>query len=172
MRNKLSFLLLVLAALTLFGALAADSLPPSSLPSQELVGYWQGFGRIDCDWTSKYSLRLDFTVTKDGSVQGTLGDAKIVGARWQKSDRSALPASREVVLSLEGALIAADNVVRKEFRLFLEMNDELKVRLEGDGVSAGEKVADDASKEEKRAKAPLPIIQISLMKLRQESSVH
>lgn len=166
---------LLVAATCLFPAIAANPTTTPvpnpeavSLVPDEYLGAWQGYARIEDNFTSKFSIRFDFVIDGQGSVNGYIGEAKIVKAKWARRDQGSRLA-REIVFTLEGPIIPADELVRKEFTLRLDFGDELRLRLEGEGFSDGERMTADVEKEVRLKKAALVVSQLSLMKLRRDS---
>ena len=72
--------------LSLLLALAATS-PGSSTSHVDptLMGRWRGSARIVVQWVQRKDLPLDLTIDGEGTVRGTVGDARLVGARLERN---------------------------------------------------------------------------------------
>jgi opacity protein-like surface antigen len=103
---------MVLAIVCLSGAMSADWLPPANL-----IGKWKGETRIVVAWTKQRRLPVSIAIAADGTVTGSIGDAKLVSGRVQ-SDRNdierAFNLARDfiVVGALQGPVIAAEGITR------------------------------------------------------------
>jgi hypothetical protein len=120
---------LALAAAAALGAQRADS---------ALVGSWTGRAEITVPWTAQRELAVRLDVQDDGQVSGSLGDARLTGARIFTESRvaRAMRLSRQYAVegSLSGALIRAEGVVRDRVRITLDHTGET---LTGDLQTSG-----------------------------------
>lgn len=112
-------LLILIAAWVLVGG-CLGSVPrfdASWLPPKNLVGRWEGYARIYVNWTKRRRLSVSMAIAADGTVTGSVEDAKLVSARIH-SDRDAteralnLACDFIVIGKLEGPVIAAEGIRR------------------------------------------------------------
>ncbi len=114
---------LVWSLVALFLALVTNEMflsPPLMAPRQVtppagLIGSWQGTGRVPNAWVRQQSLPVRLAVHQDGSVEGQVGEARLVRARLG-SGRSwfgqLTGISPEYVIrgDLEGRIVAAEGI--------------------------------------------------------------
>jgi hypothetical protein len=103
--------------------------------SSAVAGHWKGQGHILANWTTKHELAVDLTVTTEGAVSGTVGDARIESGRVESGF--------VVKVLLQGPLLRDDGVVRKEFQFHLAPG---ATGLTGFGASDGDKSWPGASR--------------------------
>ena len=131
----------------------------TTIPPPDLVGVWQGQGRVVNGWTSIQRLPLSLTILEDGTVTGRIGIASVAGGSFTqiaKKKNSAYVLS----VNLDGAL-TEDGVIRRTFRLSLRPEGD---RLSGSGASDGSKLFPGASRETMRRSMRLQVTSVSLTK--------
>jgi hypothetical protein len=74
--------LLIASALTLAftGSRAAES-----IVTPAMVGHWEGNARIIVSWCHQTNLPVKVDIHADGSVTGTVGDAKLTEGRFESN---------------------------------------------------------------------------------------
>jgi hypothetical protein len=128
----------------LLSLLATSAGSSRSFVDPALVGRWRGSARIVVQWVEGKELPLDLTIDGDGTVRGTVGDAKLVSAHL-KRNRGAIGralglASDWIVKGdLEGPLVAAEGITRKSVSIPFDL---VGGRLAGGVNSSGPKVGD------------------------------
>jgi hypothetical protein len=132
---------------------------PGTIPPPELVGRWQGQGRILNNWTSSQSLPVSLAILPDGTVTGHLGIAAVAGGSFEEFGQKKKPPF-VLTVNLEGALLE-DGIIRRSFRLSLRPAGG---RLTGFGASDGSKMFPGASRESMRRSMRLQVTSISLTK--------
>ena len=132
---------------------------PGTIPPPELVGRWQGQGRIVNNWTSVQSLSVSLAILPDGTVAGNIGLASIAGGTFQEYSKKKKP-PYVLTVNLGGALLE-DGVMRRSFQLSLKPEGE---RLTGFGASDGRKMLPGASRESMRRSMRLQVTSVSLTK--------
>ena len=50
-----------------------------------MVGHWEGSARIIVSWCHQKNLSVQLDIHADGSVSGTIGDAKLTGGRFDSN---------------------------------------------------------------------------------------
>jgi hypothetical protein len=121
-----------------------------------IAGTWKGEGHILANWVSDNTLRVSLQITPDGSVSGSLGDARIKsgGLSRRQADGSYL-----MSLSLEGPLIRADGIARSTYSLTLRLKDN---GLVGYGASNGNKSWPGASRDSRIHGAKVQVTRLVL----------
>ena len=99
---------------------AADATKPASA---DLAGRWKGEATIVVNWTNQKQLPVCLVIAGDGSVRGTVGDAKLVNARL---NGKAFLQNRDYRVhgDLEGNLIDAEQVHRDGVDILFDRTDE------------------------------------------------
>jgi hypothetical protein len=134
---------------------------PNPIPPPELVGRWQGQGRILSNWTSIQSLPVDLAILPDGTVRGQIGIAAVAGGSFEEyAPQQKKKPPYVLTVNLDGALLE-DGVIRRSFRLNLQPEG---TRLAGSGASDGSKLFPGASRESMRRAMKLQVTSISLAK--------
>ncbi len=103
-----------------------------------LIGHWQGSGKIIVTWCQQDTLPVDMTITPDGKVLGTIGDAQCEGIiktnarllRWLGNPHYVIECQ------LSGALVAQEGIQRQSIKLLVDYQDG---QLVGDFHSSGSK---------------------------------
>lgn len=123
-------------------SLALIALVQSPLGAQPtdsaLVGRWFGHAEPSTSWTAQRTLDVQLDINPDGSVSGTIGDAKLSDARVYADSRvaRALHLGREYAIDgrLTGSLVRADGIHRDRIRLSL---DRVIERMVGELQTSG-----------------------------------
>lgn len=108
----------------------------------EMTGKWKGEGRIVVSWCKQKRLALDLEIGEDGSVEGRVGDAKLVEGQLQQN-RGAIGRGLNIktdyiiVGKLEGEIVAGEHLVRSEVKIPLNFHgDTYSGGLHTDGSKA------------------------------------
>ena len=111
-----------------FGALAlfASSPAVAALDDPAMAGRWSGTADIVVNWTTQRTLRVDLVIATDGSVTGTVGDAKLSRAQLTHNRGAlgrALHVKTDYIVTgdLHGDIIAAEGI-RREGTATLPLN--------------------------------------------------
>jgi hypothetical protein len=132
---------------------------PGVIPPPELVGRWQGQGRIVNKWTSGQSLPMNLAILPDGTVAGQIGLATVAGGSFEEYSKKKKP-PYVLTVNLDGPLLG-DGLMRRSFRLSLRPEGE---RLTGFGASDGSKMFPGATRESMRRSMRLQVTSVSLTK--------
>ena len=97
--------------------LSAGSNAPSAV-LESMTGHWEGNARIVVNWCEQPSLHVAVDIHLDGSVTGTVGDARLVNARLERNrgwiGRKLNLATDYIIRGeLDGPVVAAENFVRE-----------------------------------------------------------
>jgi hypothetical protein len=93
-----------------------------------MVGHWEGNARIIVSWCHQKNLSVKLNIQADGSVSGTVGDAKLTDGRF-KSNRGwllrKLNWSCDYIITggLEGDIVAAEGIKRQRVMIALDYQD-------------------------------------------------
>jgi hypothetical protein len=93
-------------------------------PPAEYVGHWKGMARIGVTFVQRSTLDIDVVIHPDGTVTGSVGDARIASGRFQEHTwYEKLFGNKGYVLrvALKGDLIA-DEKIRRD-GAFILLND-------------------------------------------------
>lgn len=114
-------------------------------PDSALVGTWEGTARISVDWTRQQQIAVRVSITRDGAVAGTIGDAGLNAGRIF-DNRGALSRALRVgpqwviEARLAGPLIRAEDIQRESVRISMAFNaGALEGALETNGTEEGGK---------------------------------
>jgi hypothetical protein len=125
-------------AILFVGVAAAVSRPPL-----ELVGEWQGDGRVLVTWCKQDRLSIRLFLGADGKVSGSVGDALIAAGSVRKNNRLLnWLGNPEYVIdaTLDGELVAAEGIRRKTIKLLVDLHDhQLQGGFHTDGDKTGGK---------------------------------
>ncbi|MGA2245911.1 MAG: hypothetical protein ABSH48_13000 [Verrucomicrobiota bacterium] len=92
-----------------------------------MAGHWEGNARIIVSWCRQKCLSVKVDIHEDGSVSGTVGDAKLTGGRFE-SNRGWLLRKLNwscdylITGGLEGAIVAAEGIKREHVMIALDFN--------------------------------------------------
>jgi hypothetical protein len=102
------------------------------IPLAEYAGKSEGKADIYVIWCEQDSLPYSFTVNSDGTVEGTVGDAKLVNGIFKKN-RSFIGRMLHIrtdyviYADLEGPLVKQEDIVRKSTYIFKSFNKEKNI---------------------------------------------
>ncbi|MGD0086559.1 MAG: hypothetical protein ABSC24_05465 [Verrucomicrobiota bacterium] len=93
-----------------------------------MVGHWEGNARIIVSWCQQKNLTVKLDIHADGSVSGTVGDAKLTEGRFQQNRgwlgrKLNLWSDYIITGGLDGAIVAAEGIKRERVMLPLDYND-------------------------------------------------
>jgi hypothetical protein len=109
-------------ALTVWSAGAAGN-----IVTPAMVGCWQGNARIIVSWCRQTNLPVKVEIHADGSVTGTVGDAKLTGGRFQQNrgwlGRKLNLATDFIIRGrLDGAIVATEGITRSSVMIPLNLS--------------------------------------------------
>jgi hypothetical protein len=116
-----------------------------SVVTPAMVGHWEGNARIVVSWCQQTNLAVKVDVHADGTVTGTVGDAKIMTARLQRNRGwlgRKLNLWTDYIISgnLEGAIVAVEGITRERVMMPLNFSDgSFKGGLNSSGSTFGGK---------------------------------
>jgi hypothetical protein len=118
---------------------AMGSIASAQVVQPYMVGHWKGEAQIFVNWTKAKTLPVDIVIGRDDRVTGMIGDAKLVDARFGSNRRWLSVQLRWKTAyiiegSLDGAVIAAENIRRERAMLPLNWNED---RFEGGVNTSG-----------------------------------
>ncbi len=107
---------------SIFFNIASDNICQAQ-STLELIGHWSGKGAIVADWCDQDSLAFDFSITTEGEISGTIGDAVITNSSYIiASTREDF--KYELYLPLKGNIIECESVKRSRMTLLLNKDGE------------------------------------------------
>jgi len=107
---------------------ALTSWATESVVTPAMVGHWEGNARIIVSWCHQTNLPVKVDIHADGSVTGTVGDAKLTEGRFE-SNRGWLLRKLNwatdyiIVGGLDGAIVAAEGITRSSVKMPLNFSD-------------------------------------------------
>jgi hypothetical protein len=110
----------LLAALNLCAA--------ESIVTPAMIGHWEGNARIIVSWCHQTNLPVAVDIHADGSVTGKIGDATLIGGRFEANrgwlGRKLNLASDYIITGkLDGAIVAAEGIARDKIYIPLNLKD-------------------------------------------------
>jgi len=125
--NKTSIiagLMAVFATLLVAGNLYAAE----SIVIPAMVGHWEGSARIIVSWCHQKSLPVAVDIHADGSVTGKIGDAILIGGRFDANRgwlgrKLNLATDYIITGKLDGAIVVAEGITRDKIYIPLDLND-------------------------------------------------
>ena len=93
-----------------------------------MAGHWEGNARVIVSWCQQKNLPVKVDIHADGSVTGTVGDAKLTEGRFE-SNRGwllrKLNWSCDYIIKggLDGAIVATEGIKREHVMIALDYND-------------------------------------------------
>ncbi|MGD0614280.1 MAG: hypothetical protein ABSA69_02425 [Verrucomicrobiota bacterium] len=107
-------------ALTALSSWATDG-----VVTPAMVGHWEGSARIIVSWCHQTNLPVKVDIHADGSVTGTLGDAKLTKGRFQQNRgwlgrKLNLATDYIITGNLNGPIVAAEDIKRE--RVMMPLN--------------------------------------------------
>ena len=117
--------LLIASALTLAftGCRAGDS-----IVTPAMIGHWEGTAHIVASWVHQTNLPVKVDINADGSVTGTVGDAKLTEGRFELNRgwlgrKLNLWSDYIITGGLSGAIVAAEGITRSSVAIPLNFKD-------------------------------------------------
>jgi hypothetical protein len=113
--------------------------------TQGMAGDWSGQGEIVVSWTKQKQILVQLTILPDGGVQGTIGDATLIGGRLTRNRGwlgRALDIKTDYIITgrLQNCLIAGEGVCRDSVKILLDWsNGHFTGGLQTNGSIAGGK---------------------------------
>ncbi len=92
-----------------------------------MAGHWEGNARIIVSWCHQTNLPVSVDIRADGSVTGKVGDAKLIGGRFQ-SNRGWLGrmfnlySDYIITGNLDGAIVSVEGIIRESVKMPLDFN--------------------------------------------------
>jgi len=88
----------------------------------DIVGHWQGGGKIIVTWCQQTNLPLALEIKGDGTVTGKVGDATLTKGRFRRNRgwlgrKLHIKTDYIITGSLEGPIVAADGIVRSGVKM-------------------------------------------------------
>ena len=116
----------ILACLS--GLLASAVLLAGEVPTREMTGDWSGRGEIVVSWTKQRQISVQLTISPDGAVQGTIGDARLSAGKFTRNRGwlgRALNIKTDYIITgpLEGCIVASENVCRDSVKIPLHWSE-------------------------------------------------
>ena len=115
------------------------------LVTQEMAGDWRGQGDILVSWTRQKKILVQLTISPDGRVHGTIGDAALTGGRLTRNRGwlgRALDIKTDYIITgrLQNCLIAGEGVCRDSVKIALDWSEgHFTGGLQTNGTIAGGK---------------------------------
>ena len=112
---------------------------PAPFPPPEMIGEWQGDGKVIVTWCKQGRLAIHLYIRADGKVSGMVGDALITDGFVRKNnwflDWMGNP---EYVIEarLDGPIVEAENIRRESIELLLDIDGH---ELQGGFHTSGSK---------------------------------
>jgi len=106
----------------------AGSRAAASMVTPLMVGHWEGNARIYSSFCHQTNLTVKVDIHADGSVTGTVGDAKLTEGRFE-SNRGWLGRMFNlysdfiITGDLDGAIVAAEGITRSSVKMPLNFRD-------------------------------------------------
>ena len=104
-----------------------------------LVGHWEGNGRIIVSWCHQKNLAAKVDIHPDGSVSGTVGDARLTEGRFLKNRgwlgrKLNIETDYIITGNLNGPIVAAEGITRQRVMMPCNFEDGLiKGAVDTDG---------------------------------------
>jgi len=138
-----------LLAAILFAAQLAASPPagaePSPFPPAELIGEWQGDGKVVVTWCRRERVAIHLYIRADGKVSGMVGDALVTDGFLRKNnwflDWMGDP-EYVIEAKLTGPIVAAEDIHRESIELLFDIDGhELLGGFRTSGTKTGGKAS-------------------------------
>ena len=113
--------------------------------TDEMAGRWSGHGDIVVNWTSQRQILVQLTISPDGGVEGTIGDATLIGGRFAQNRGwlgRALDIKTDYIITgrLQNCVIAGEGVCRDSVKIPLDWSKgHFTGGLQTNGTIAGGK---------------------------------
>ena len=127
-------LVLFVCAVAVLSGCASMQGKPGVLPDPALAGQWSGQVRVVVDWCGRSHLPVRLTIHPDATVDGSVGDAVLVGGVVKAGRGSVarfLHMGRDyiIVADLRGSIVEAEGILRDSVSMPFD--------LEGHDLSGG-----------------------------------
>ena len=104
-------------ACILWAAAASTAWAGNDVVKPEMVGRWEGDGKIIVTWCQQTNLRVTLDVKADGTVTGKVGDATLTEGRFRRNRGwlgRKLNIKTDYIITgrLEGPIVSAEGVTR------------------------------------------------------------
>ena len=101
---------------------ALTSWATGSVVTPAMVGHWEGTARIVVSWCHQKNLYVKVDIHADGSVTGTVGDAKLLEGRFASNRgwllRKLNWATDYIITGgLDGAVVASEGITRSSVKI-------------------------------------------------------
>ena len=117
--------LLITSTLTLAftGSRAAEN-----IVTPAMVGHWEGNAQIIVSWCHQTNLTVKVDIHADGSVTGTIGDAKLTDGHFLRNRgwlgrKLNLYSDYIIMGGLDGAIVAAEGITRSSVKIPLDFTN-------------------------------------------------
>jgi len=115
--SRATGLVATLGLLTACGALAGGN-----IVTPAMVGTWEGSAHIVVSWCHQTNLPVVVEIHSDGTVTGTVGDAKLTGGRLDQNRgwlgrRLNLATDYLIAGGLDGPIVSAEGITRERVKL-------------------------------------------------------
>ena len=112
--------------------IACGSQAAESVVTPAMVGHWEDNARIVVSWCHQTNLPVKVDIHADGSVTGTVGDAKLTKGRFESNRgwlgrKLNLYSDYIITGGLDGAIVAAEGITRSGVKIPLNFNDGIFV---------------------------------------------
>jgi hypothetical protein len=106
---------------------ALTSWATESVVTPAMVGHWEGNARIIVSWCHQTNLPVKVDIHADGSVTGTVGDAKLTEGRFESNRgwlgrKLNLYSDYIITGGLDGAIVAAEGITRSSVKMPLNFS--------------------------------------------------
>jgi hypothetical protein len=100
-----------------------------SAPTPAQVGHWEGNARIIVSWCRQKNLPVKVDIHADGSVTGSVGDAKLSEGRFQRNRgwlgrKLNLATDYIITGDLDGPIVAAEAITRQRVMMPLDFSGD------------------------------------------------
>jgi hypothetical protein len=107
--------------------IACSSQAAESVVTPAMVGHWEGNARIVVSWCHQKNLSVKVDIHADGSVTGTVGDAKLTEGHLLRNRgwlfRKLNWATDYIITGgLDGAIVAAEGITRSSVKMPLNFS--------------------------------------------------
>jgi hypothetical protein len=105
----------------------AFSSTTENVVTSPMVGHWEGNARIIMTWCRQTNLSVNLDIHADGTVSGTVGDAKLNKGRFQRNRSSLgrkLNLATDYIITgdLSGAIVAPEGITRSGVKIPLNFS--------------------------------------------------
>lgn len=100
-----------------------------SIVTPAMAGHWEGSAQIVVSWCHQTKLPVKIDIHADGSVTGTVGDAKLTEGRFQRNRgwlgrKLNLWSDYIITGGLSGAIVAAEGITRSGVKMPLNFSGD------------------------------------------------